>query len=104
MRWSGRRKRKAMSEWQAIETAPENKEVLVVRRDVFGIDRFEWQTRSEERLVRESGNRRTYEIEAWKEREWDNGWGWTHCMPLPAPPMVTLCPSHSNPQSVNRSD
>lgn len=78
-----------MSEWNPIETAPENTDVLVVRGDKnhdYGVDRFEWKTRSEERLVREQGNRRTYETEEWKEQEWSNGWGWTHWMPLPAPP------------------
>lgn len=86
-----------MSEWQPIETAPENKDVLVVRGDInhdYGVDRFEWKTRSEERLVSERGNRRIYETEEWKEQEWLNGWGWTHWMPLPEPPAPTVNAAH----------
>lgn len=84
-----------MTEWQPIETCPENTWVLVWApwREEYsgiGIGKFQWLERSEWETVSESsgksGARRQVRQEhITKEREWDGDSG-DYWMPLPAPP------------------
>jgi hypothetical protein len=82
-----------MSEWQPIETCPENTWVLTYASwgdppYVF-ISKFrwvelqEWVTESE--TVNAGGRRKIVQEKILKERQWE-GWGGDFWMPIPAPP------------------
>ena len=85
-----------MSEWQPIETAPENVLILVFAPIGDGeiiIDKFRWVEYYEDTVESVShhkdGSRRRIITETKvRERDWDSGAGLhaTHWLPLPAPP------------------
>lgn len=86
-----------MSEWQPIETCPENTWVLVHARWMdapnIKISKFRWVRYSQWETVSESSGasgarRQTRQERITKEREWEAGSG-DYWMPLPGLPKTT---------------
>lgn len=85
-------------EWQPIETAPENTEILCYCSDfephIF-VGSYTRRKYEEERLVSTRGTKRIYELVTIEERVWcvdTPSWGATHWMPLPDPPAPEVSP------------
>lgn len=87
-----------MTEWQPIETAPENTDILVYSdwRDEcrYSVDHFRWRTTVHEDVESETrnakGRRKIIQEREERDREWNrDGWGATHWMALPAAPLNT---------------
>jgi hypothetical protein len=82
-----------VSEWQPIETAPENTDILTwssYNEDPFCVDRFHWVTDIMEEVQSETvnakGRRKVIQEVHEKRRAWDRGYGAEYWMPLPEPP------------------
>jgi hypothetical protein len=83
-----------MAEWQQIETAPENTDILTWSSyntdEPFSVDRFRWLEEIVEEVQSEKcnseGRRRIIQERTVRSREWSRAWGATHWMPLPKPP------------------
>jgi hypothetical protein len=81
-------------EWQPIETAPENTDILCWSSyndsDPFHVDRFRWVTEIETEVESETrnakGRRRIIQEREERKREWHRHYGAEYWMPLPAPP------------------
>ena len=84
-----------MMEWQPIETAPENTDILTYAdfddAQPVGVSRFRWVTEivdDVEKVINNAkGRRLIIQERTVKKREWEGRhWEPTHWMPLPPPP------------------
>lgn len=85
-----------MTDWQPIETCPENTWVLVGRSwaeppEHVCVDKFRWVVEIERTVESETRNakgaRKVIQEHERQVREWDSGGQPDYWMPLPAPPL-----------------
>jgi hypothetical protein len=85
-----------MTDWQPIDTAPENIDILIYSTindaSPYCVDRFTWVVEVTEQVESESrnakGRRRVVQEHEERRREWNrDGWGAEYWMHLPAPPV-----------------